>query len=662
MFNFTDLFFWLYFVIFFISIFFAFFIPGDLILWRIPLSLFQRIVLGIIVGMVLWGWQGFIFGYLNFRWLSYFYLAIFFTLWLVIFFKKHSLKFFIKLNLHNFDWKIILLIFAGTIIQVSAVWFNGILKPQGLYFCCGNITDNILHISLTNQLVKNFPPLEPGMSDVIVKNYHYWSNLVIAELIRIFKLPLIATQFQYSTLFISLFLGLSAMAFCQIVNLGRRFVIWLLFFLYFGGDLIFLLVSVMRRELNFNMSSLEDGAKFLVNPPRAFSIIILFAGISLFILWIRKKDLHLGILTAFVLGSLIGFKVYTGIFALFGFSLLGLYFLITKNFRMLITPLIALIFSLIIYLPVNSGAGGLYFTGFALFENFIVQPWMMLDHLELARRIYLEHNNWLRIIQQEIIYIFVFIVTVFGTKLIGILQTKRTLNLLPKELHIFLLSGIGVSIILGFFFQQKTGGANSFNFLVSVFIIGSIYTALASTYWFKKFNIVLKFFIIVFLIFLTIPRVAHETYLNINNLLHNNGFIISNNELSALNYLREKTNKNSLVLVDYRGLKIDAVSPYVSFLADRSMFLSGMEADLNTHGVDFSDRKKEVDIIFTSPKALIVGKILKKNKIDYLYLGYPYSLYADESSYFTKIVYEGGGITILKVSQEAIDLYLKNNL
>lgn len=651
--------FWLYFILFFIAVFFAFVIPGTLLLRKLKLPVFDMFVLGTITGMVLWGWQGFIFGYLGTRWLSYPYLIITLLFWIYLNIKNLS-SFINKFKPNGFDWRLTLIIVIGMIIQLSAVWFNGLLSVKGLYFCCGNFTDNLLHVALTNQLVKNFPPYEPGMSGVIVQNYHYWGNLIIAELIRVFKLPLIATQFQYSTLFISLFLGLSVVVFGRIAKLSRQFNLWLLFFLYFGGDLIFLLVSYIRKEVNFNMSSLEDGAKFLVNPPRAFSIVIFFVGISLFILWIRKKDLHSGLLAVFILGSITGFKVYTGMFVLSGFIFLAGYFLIKRNLYAIIMLAAVFIFSLIIYLPVNANAGGLYFTGLAIFENFIVQPWMMLYRLELARVIYLEHHSWLRVAEYELIYIFIFIFTVFGTKLIGIFQTKKSLGLLPKELNIVIIGGIIVSAIIGFFFQQQLGGANTFNFLVSIFIIGSIYTALACDYWFSKIKNKLKFFVVILIIVLTVPRVIDEGISNINNITSNKGFIIDNNELEALNYLREKTDKKSLILVDYRGAVIDARSPYVSFLSDRPMFLSGMDADLTTHGVNFSTRKSVVDVVLKSKDILSVAKSLQQNKINYIYQLWPYDISTIESIYFTK-VYQGKGVTIIKVSQEAINSYINSN-
>ena len=52
----------------------------------------------------------------------------------------------------------------------------------------------------------------------------------------------------------------------------------------------------------------------------------------------------------------------------------------------MIPPLIiALLISAAIYFPVNIGAGGLYFTGLWIFENFAVQPLLGQEHLILAK-------------------------------------------------------------------------------------------------------------------------------------------------------------------------------------------------------------------------------------------------------------------------------------
>lgn len=643
----NDPIFWLSFLYFGLAVVFAFFIPGNLLIRPLRLSPLAQIVLSIIVGLVLWGWQGMVFGYLGIRWLSYVYLLMTFSLWLRS--NLHPTAIFQKIPHFKFDWLLVTIIALGTFVQVNIVWFNGTLISQGLYFCCGNSSDNLFHIALTNQIIQNFPPYQPGMYGTIVQNYHYWSNIVVAELVRVFGLPLIATQFQYSTIFISLFLGLTALIFGQIIKIGRAFTAWLLFFLYFSGDLIFLLLFYLGKGFNFSLGSLEDGAKFLENPPRAVSIIVFFAGISLLTLWLKRKDLRTGLLMALVLGSVIGFKVYTGLFALIGLAFLGIYFLLKKKIILLIPLIVMLFVSLIVYLPVNTNAGGLYFTGFWRFENFIVQPIFGLEHLELARKIYADNNNWIRLIQYELHFFLLFVLTIFGSKLFGLIQTKKSLSLFPKELNIFLLSGLIVSSIAGFFFQQTSGGANTFNFLVSLFIIGSLYAALACFYWIGKLRKPYFFIAIIFVVLLTIPRVAVRTIENIQQLQKQTGFIISSDELQGYTFLNETEGEPPIVLVDKKSLVMSKDSPYVSFLIQGKMYITG-EGILESHGINIKERSKIADTIFTTADEKVVRQILVREKIDYLILQPKENLKIDDSE-FLKTVFENNDIKILEFSQ-----------
>lgn len=155
--------FWLNFIYFFIAVFIASFIPGDIVLGKIKLSVFQRLILGISIGIILWAWQGIIFGYLHLRWLSYFYLLSFLFIWSKFYAKKFLRE--ISLYLHKLkpDLLLFIILVFGLFVQVLTVWFNGVFTDKGLYFCCGNNSDNLLQISITDQIIKQIPPFEPGM-------------------------------------------------------------------------------------------------------------------------------------------------------------------------------------------------------------------------------------------------------------------------------------------------------------------------------------------------------------------------------------------------------------------------------------------------------------------------------------------------------------------
>jgi hypothetical protein len=638
--------FWVYFLLFFVAIFFAWYIPGSLFTRKLHLSLFPQTIISIGLGVVLWGWQGILFGYLGLRSLSYVYLLITLGIWIWQFWKeKPQLK---KITLTKIDWILKAIVILGVIVQLTSVWFTGVPTAKGLYFCCGNTSDSLFHASLTQQIIETFPPFQPGMYGTIVHNYHYWSNLVIAELIRVFKLPILATQYQYSTFFLSIFLGLSVIAFCQIIKAKKTYTAWLLFFLYFGGDLAFLISFVFGHGLNFNMTSMEDGTKFLVNPPRAFSINLFFVGLSLLFLWLKKKNYSTGFLTALVFGSIIGFKVYTGLFVIAGLSALATFFLLRANFRMLPPIVSSILLSLLIYLPVNSNSGGIYFTGLWVFENFIVNKDLGLNNWELARVVYQQHGNWLRVTQYELIFTILFFIATFGTKLLGLIQTRKSLSLFPVQLHIFLLTGLAVSLFTGLFFQQSSGGANTFNFLVSLFIIGSLYTALAAMWLVEKFPKKITIIIICTILSLTLPRVTREWVENLKQLAIQNGKIINNEELTAYQFIKEHTPVDTLLLVDTQKFSLSQDSPYVSLLTQRKVFLSGTGI-LRSHNIDFRERSKTQEDILQINNAKIVQPLLKNNKITYIITSAETKLPTEKKSKIFLIVFKNREIKILKV-------------
>lgn len=654
-----NLFFWLNFLYFIVAIFFAFYLPGNFFISRYKLTGYQKTILSFLVGMVLWGWQGYVLGYLGIRWLSYAYLLFFFLAWIKnLKSDKYLVGKYIS-SIKRIDFWLAIIIIFGTLSQLSSVWFSGVLTEKGLYFCCGSIMDNILHIAITDQIAKNFPPFEPGMYPNLLQNYHYWSSLVIGELVRVFRLPLIPTIFQYMSLFISLFLGLSAILFFDILGLDKIFKRWLIFFLYFGGDFIWMLIAVFRGRDFFAMSPLESGQQFLENLPRAMAVIVFFCALSLFLHWIKNKKLGLGILFAFVASSLIGFKIYIGIFIFCGLGVLLIYYLFKREKNIIFPILLSVVLAAFIYIPVNSGAGGLYYTGLWRFENFVVQPYLgALNRLELARVIYTQHNNLPRIIEYELIYAGIFIFAIFGTKLIGFIQTRKSLANIPKETHLLLIPGIVVSAVVGLFYNQVSGGSNTFNFLVSIFILGSIYSAISIAHFTKNRRLIFQIFFVLLIFSLTIPRSAYQTYKNIYDISKNKGFTIKNEELKALSFLKEQKDSSGLVMVDPEN-KMDLNSPYLSFLTEKKMFLSGQIDELQAHNIKFSDRAKVRDVVFYGENPASVSSELLKHNIKYLYMLTTSYLVSTNSADFLEPIFYNKAAIVLRVDKKLAEEFQK---
>src|ERR1035437_678929 len=108
------------FIIYFIfATFLAFYIPGRVVLGEQKnLSKIGFFAVSYILGIALWAWQGYLFGFLHLRSLSYLYLFVF--LGLFIFKRYYSFK-LPKINLKKFDWLTIGIavvgIFGQAIIQ-----------------------------------------------------------------------------------------------------------------------------------------------------------------------------------------------------------------------------------------------------------------------------------------------------------------------------------------------------------------------------------------------------------------------------------------------------------------------------------------------------------------------------------------------------------------
>lgn len=645
----------LYFVIFGAAIFLSFFVPGDVLLKKFHLSFFHRVCLSTILGLALWIWQGFVLGFLNLRLGTYIYLLVFFAIW-VYTNKKNSfsVKPF-KFLSHNKLYSI--LIILGVFVQASAVIFTGIQNTQGLYFCCGNISDSIYHISLANQLVENVPPLEPGMYDVLVRNYHYLSNLVSAELSRVYLLPLSLVQFQFLSVFISVFLGLTAISFAKNNNFTKMNICWLLFFLYFSGDAIYLLLIILGKGLSFSMGSLEDSSIFLVNPPRAFAMVMFFGILSLISIWVRKKSLLLGVLIALMCSTVIGLKVYVGVFIFVGLSFLTVYYILKKRFDVIILYAVSLAGALTFYLPVNAQAGGMYYVGFWVFENFISQPKFELIHLELARNVYKDHKNHLRVAQYELMYMCLYMFSIFGTKLLAIFQTKKSLSLLPLPIHIFLFSGIVISFIIGIFFQQEAGGSNTFNFIATIFIVLSIYASIAVAYWLRIFPFKIAVVIGFSIILATIPRVVYQVYQNIEWVRTGQGFLVENSRLETIDYLKNKVSENSLVLIDPSFLEIDSTTPLASVLTNKRMYLSG-EGILDSHMIDTKQRASVKKRIIKSDNPEVVAKDFQRSGIDYIVTSNTIEFNATESAEFLDVVFSNNLSRIYRVSSGDLEQFI----
>ena len=346
------------------------------------------------------------------------------------------------------------------------------------------------------------------------------------------------------------------------------------------------------------------------------------------------------------MGVLVGFKVYTGIFALSGLAGLGLYFLLKRDYKLLIVPFLALFISLFYYIPNNIGAGGLYFNGLWRFENFMQHKDLAISKLDYLRISAQQSGNFILVACLEVLFVLIYFLTLFGTVNIGLFQNKKSVKLLPLELNIFLIGALFVSLVAGSFFYQKTGGANTIQFLINVFIVGALYASVAIYYWTKSIPKTVRYIIFTLIFIFTVARPVYEISNNFSYIFSKRGFFVENGQLAAFGYIKNNTPINSIIAVE-PSMAEDEPFMYVTFLTNRPIFLSGA-GTLRDHGQNTKSRESAIRLIYSSTDNNLVLKTLIFNKIKYVYVSKGVDLKAKDGDFLQK-VFQNEKATIYKV-------------
>jgi hypothetical protein len=300
-----------------------------------------------------------------------------------------------------------------------------------------------------------------------------------------------------------------------------------------------------------------------------------------------------------------------------GFAMLGVIFFIKKDYKSIIPILVFYLVSIALFLPVNSDAGGLIFSGFWRFEDFVVQPSIGLSYLELARRVYLDHNNFLKVFLYDLYFSLLYIVFSMGILLLSLFQTKKSLKLIPKYLTIALAAGLLTTCIAGFFFIQKIGGANSSQFLISIYLICTIYTAIVIVSLLKRLPKKLSLALGMLLIALGSTRVIHDTSTRIMNISNRIGIFIDNEILESYKYF-SKTKTDDIILT-YKEDSLDC--HFIRTISKSSLYVCGISIGApEDDGAGFRERVAIKKLIFHGENIRKSEELLKSNNISYIYM------------------------------------------
>lgn len=626
------------------AVYISLYIPGRVILdgRDNKIGIPQRNVLSLGIGIIAWILQGLLFGILGIRWATYFYLGIAFALYI----KNYTVikDFFLTFRfLPKIPAMLGIIIGIGVLGQCIQSIPSGFIFPNGWYTFIAD--DSLWHLGLTGALIRDIPPIQPGLSGVPLTNYHFLSNLFIGEFIRIFHLPLFAGQFLFPYFLFSLLLGIVTYGLLRSIGITKPVSMIGVYLQYFASDLIYLTTYLTSRVFEFRVHPLEDGTMFLENPPRALATLLVLFGLSFYVISEQKKSLFWKILSGITFGLVIGAKVHTGLMVLLGLGAVGIVSMIRRDWKSLIVPLVSLFVSLVLYVPVNGGAGYPLISPFEMARTFVVQPLIHLSWLELRRQVYAAHGNLLRVFQMEMMMLCIFMISQFGIRNIGWLGIPFVFKQTSHRIALFLTGGlVGIWIFATVFIQPLTVG-DTFNLYLAGSLILSILTAVTLNRMLSNKKRIWTIIVFLFIISITAPRWIYRM-LNFSISLKQPKPVISREELQAAEYIKKNSRGSEVILVLNAG-HWDSVWSYISTLAGRYSYLSGQHILDNTH-IDYSQRLHNVSIISKGIDAAQIKKILGQENIDYIYAYKKNNRISEPKNFGLSEIYGNNSITIYK--------------
>ncbi|MDO8639058.1 MAG: hypothetical protein Q7R43_05785, partial [Candidatus Daviesbacteria bacterium] len=436
-------------------------IPGFVLINKtlkkdVPICL--KIFMSIAVGLVTLTLLFYITSLLKIRFMVYLYILI-----NLIFFLRFKLYNNLSFNLPKvrrpLNLILIVIILAGTIFQVIPTFKSGLVFGYGMGFWGPNTHDGAWHMALINQLVKNVPAENPIYSGLILKNYHYFYDLLVATTSYLSGIPAVDLLFRFFPVLFSLMLGIGSYYLIMRLFKSKLSAFFSLYLVYFAGSFGWMVEFLRERHFGGESAFWANQAvSFNLNPPFAISQIIIIA--FLHILFSRSRNLCLAILLA---GSLIGFKSYGAILILAALLLTGL---LKRNLSYLIVFAGAALVSLIIFLPnFDATANLLVFAPFWFIHAMIDSPdrvgWLRIT---LMREAGFVTHNWFKIFGSEILSLLIFIVGNLGFRVVSLFSLVKIKNVIKEE-KLFLIFILAIlSFLIPILFIQAGNPWNTIQF------------------------------------------------------------------------------------------------------------------------------------------------------------------------------------------------------
>ncbi|MGB9911241.1 MAG: hypothetical protein ACPLKP_01405 [Microgenomates group bacterium] len=647
------------FILFLLFLLFFLFISGAVLLVKVKIFPLQKIFLSVVVGLSFFLFLSFWLGFLELRILILPINLIF----LFLFLKKQIYReYYLKIKKLKINFFPFLIVLGGALFQSSLMFKSGWMTDKGILFWGVNGYDGVWHMALTRELVNNFPPQNPGFAGELLKNYHFLTDLLIAQINYFFKIPILDIYFRFFPLIFSLILN-SLVYFLTLQWTKNKVAsIFSVFFFSFTSSFGWVLNIFGLGSNNWETAfwGAQTPSAFL-NPPFALSLILISGGLILLNLFIKEKNKILIPLIALILGLLVIVKIYGAIVIFLTLSLIGGWRMINKkDFDLIKIVLLAFLISGLFYWKSN-------ITG----EEFLIwKPWWFIRtmieapdrvnwvNLEMRRQFYSLIGEKYKVLIIELIAFLIFLVGNLGSRICGFLSFK---DLFKRKnfLDILFLIALPISFFPPLFFIQKGVAWNTIQFLYYfIFFFGFLAGWAIGKIWKKIPKNEIKILIIILLIVCSLPS-AVKTFWWYNAPTPTT--ILEKKELEGLNFLKRYSSKEEIILTYpyYENKRKQFERPpipltyynssYVSFFSERRVYLEDQN-QANILGYPWKERLKKVEEFFQTKEKEKAEKFLKEARINYIYL-VDDQKFNSEKDLDLPLIFNNGKVRIFKVNR-----------
>lgn len=551
-------------------------------------------------------------------------------------------------------------VFAWLIVGVGSItWMltqvkNGLLFNYGYGYWGPNGHDGIWHLQLINALTEKVPPDNFIFAGQKLENYHYFYDLVLAQIVKLLGVDAQNLLFRFFPLLLSLGIGL--MAYHLVVLLARKLdYSWsrsklagllALFFIYFGGSFGWL-VSFFRNGSFGGETTFwaQQSISTLLNPPFASSIFLLFAGLYIYYSFDfnqKREVFKKGLLLILLWGTLIEFKAYAGVLLLSALGLVSLVKLVKGKWWFLVMSVLVAVLSLIVFLPNNSSSNSLI-----SFSPF----WLVRTMLEFEDRLFwprllltMQSGVWYKEWMAMGVAIMIFLVGNMGLRIFSFTDTTpyRKFGLIS------LLSLIG--FILPMLFLQAGTNWNIVQFFYYSLMLQSLLTGLVLAKWLFKIPKFISPVLVLLIVFLTVPTTMSTL---VHYLPKRPPAKLAVTEIEALNILKLKPEGvvMSPVYDERLNARFGAPKPlfaytstsYVSAFSGKPSFVAD-SVNLEILNIDSLPRVNATREILKGNNNSQV--LLEKNDIKYIYIPKQMNVKVDEGRLGVEKIFDNQDVAI----------------